>query len=284
MSTGDQSSHPARHNRSRKWWITGAVVAAVLVALAAVLTVRPRSDNAAPGTTTSSPTAASPTTTTTSQPSTPPATTAPAAGDQLLWPFANDSEAAAWQRGYREGGHQPWHLDAGETAQSFTQGYLGYTTIDQITTTTINGTDARVGVGYKLPDGRMSTAAVIHLVKVGSGQDAPWEVVGTDDVATLTLTTPGYGSTVTSPVTVGGRITGVDESLRVQVLRLSEPKAIGQAGGIPAGGQNTAWTATVSFSAPADSVLTIAVSTGGHINDVERFAITGVRTGPAAGG
>lgn len=211
-----------------------------------------------------------------------PTSTAPGstASYQLLWPFADENQAMAWQLSYRQGGDQPWHLDAAQTGQSFTQGYLGYTTIDQVSATTVAGADAKVGVGYKQPNGSVVTAAIIHLIKMGSGQDAPWEVIGTEDVAELTLTTPAYGSTVTSPATLGGRITGVDESLLVKVFRLAEEKPVGQTGGIPAGGQNTAWTAQVSFSAAADSVLTIAVSIGGHINDVERFAITGVRSGP----
>jgi len=282
MSEEDRNSQPTRHRRAQWWWMSAAIVV-VLVAATAVFTAQLQSDTAAPGTTTASPTT---TATTTTRTTAPPTTTEPAPAGQyrLLWPFADEKQAAAWQASYRTGGHQPWHLDAGLTAQSFTQGYLGYTTIDQVSATAISGADAQIGVGYKLPDGAMATAAVIHLIKVGSGQDAPWEVVGTQDVLDLTLTTPAYGSTVSSPMTVGGRITGVDESLRVKVLRLAEDKPVGQTSGIPAGGENTPWTAHVSFTAPAGVVLTVAVSTGGHINDVERFAITGVRSGASVNG
>ncbi|QUQ64091.1 hypothetical protein [Kutzneria sp. CA-103260] len=270
--------------RSRLWWIL-AVVVVVAGLVTAVVVSQLRSTTAGPPTTTATTTTAL-TTTAASALATKPTTTTPAAGSgyQLLWPFADEKEAADWQVSYREGGHQPWHLDAGQTAQSFTQGYLGYHSLDQITAMTVAGTDARVGVGYRTPGGRQNTAALLHLVKVGSGQDAPWEVVGSDDVPGLTLTTPAYGATVSSPMTVGGRITGVDESLRVLVFRLGQEQPIGQAGGIPAGGQDAAWTAHVSFSAPTGSTLTVAVSTGGHINDVERIAITGVRSGVTATG
>jgi hypothetical protein len=260
-----------------------AAVGAVIVLAAAVIVTQLPSNTAAPSTklppTVLTTTAASAAVAT-------PSGTAPATTGtyQLLWPFADQDQAAAWQVSYRTGGHDPWHLDAGQTARSFTQGYLAYASIDQVTSVSQTGSDARIGVGHKAPDGTTSTAAVIHLIKVGSGQDTPWEVVGTDDTATLTLTTPAYGATVTSPATVGGRITGVDESLRVQVLRLADGKSVGQTGSIPAGGQNTAWTAQVSYAAPANSMLTIAVSTGGHVSDVERFAVTGVRSGPAANG
>ncbi|GAA3431769.1 hypothetical protein [Kutzneria kofuensis] len=252
----------------------------VVAAAAAVVVTQLPANTVAPGTTTVQPTAV---VTTTAQ-SASATTTAAAARYQLLWPFADEQEAAAWQVGYRKDGHQPWHLDAGLTAQSFTRGYLGYGTLDRVTTTSVIDADAHVGVGYELPDGRTATAAVIHLVKISTGRDAPWEAVGTDDTPQLTLTTPPYGSTVTSPAKVGGNITGVDESLRIQVFRLAEEKPIGRTDGIPAGGQNTPWTAQVSFTAPTGSVLTIAVSTGGHVNDVERFAVTGVRSGPAVNG
>ncbi len=101
-------------------------------------------------------------------------------------------------------------------------------------------------------------------------------MVGTNDT-TLSLLTPAYGTTVRSPVTVGGRITGVDESLRIQVRQIDRSTPDGPVAGIPAGGVDTPWTATVPFTAASGSVLTIAVSTGGHIAAVERFAITGVR-------
>jgi hypothetical protein len=193
-----------------------------------------------------------------------------------LWPFAGQADAQAWQAAYRSGGHQPWHLDAGRTALSFTQGYLGYTNVDEVVNTRTSGQQGWVSVGFDDPDGRPTTSAVLHLVRLGTGTDAPWEVVGTKDT-TLTLTTPAYGSTVRSPVTTGGRITGVDESLRVQIRQLDRPDAVSRTAGVPAGGDRARWTIHVPFTAPGDT-LTIAVSTGGHIADVERFAITGVRT------
>jgi len=189
-----------------------------------------------------------------------PATSSPpvaAFGYQPLWPFGNAAAAAEWQRAYREGGHQPWHLDPGLTALQFTQGYLRYSKIDRALGTKVVGDDAWVDVGFRLPNGEHSTAAVVHLAEIGVGDDAPWEVVGTED-STLSLTTPVYGATVTSPMTVGGRITGVDENLRVTIWRLGGGK-VGESGGVPAGGQNTPWSAAVA--------------------GVKRFAITGVRVG-----
>jgi len=198
-------------------------------------------------------------------------------GYQPLWPFAGVADAAAWQRSYRSGGHQPWRLDAGLTALSFTRTYLGYQNIDRVVGQTASGTQAWVTVGYADPNGAAAPAAVVHLARIGTGQDAPWEVVGTRDT-TLTLTRPGYGTTVTPPVTVGGWITGVDESLSVQVRALGEP-VLAKLAGIPAGGVRSPWSARIGFTAPAGTVVTIAVSTGGHTAAVEEFAITGVRVG-----
>ncbi|WP_157979570.1 hypothetical protein [Kribbella monticola] len=40
------------------------------------------------------------------------------------------------------------------------------------------------------------------------------------------------------------------------------------------------WSARVDFSHAAGAALTVVVSTGGHLQGVERFAVTGLR--PAA--
>lgn len=224
----------------------------------------------------------------TALPSTAPATTTLPAGTdttsafgasspyQPLWPFASRQQAEAWQQDYRSGGHQPWHLDAAQTALSFTNGFLGYTGIDRATTQTVGDVDAEVGVGFEIEPGRTLTAAVIHLVRLGTGTDAPWEVVGSADTD-FTLTTPSYGASVTSPITVGGRITGVDESIRVQVRGPSSPATLGQTCCVPAGGEREPWEATVAFQGAADAVLTIAAATGGHVAQVERFTVTAVR-------
>ncbi|CAM5459490.1 hypothetical protein SAVIM40S_07465 [Streptomyces avidinii] len=200
---------------------------------------------------------------------------------QPVWPFPTLAQAQAWQREFRSGGHQPWHLDPEQTALSFTQGYLGFKDVGRVSSRTVTGREARIGVGLSLPpgtEGYRSTVAVIHLVRYGADPDAPWEVVGTDDT-TFSLTTPAYGSVVRSPVRTGGRISGVDESIRMDVRQPSSTAPIGTSCCIPAGGSAQPWNATVSFTGARDPVLTIVASTGGHISDVERFTVTAVRTG-----
>jgi hypothetical protein len=238
------------------------------------------------GTAAGPPSASHPASSRTSAPSTAPAMTAASSppstpvpfGYQPLFPFGDLAAVRAWQASYASGGHQPWHLDADQTALAFTQGYLGFSQISKVATDTISGGDARVTVGLTLPNGQVNHAAVIHLVKYGSGTYVPWEVVGTDDT-TLTLDIPAYGGTATSPVRIGGKITGVDENLRAEVRQLGFSSPVGSFCCQAAGGQATAWSLTVPFHAASGQVLTIVVHTGGHVAAVERFAITGVRVG-----
>jgi hypothetical protein len=141
---------------------------------------------------------------------------------------------------------------------------------------TTSGRDARVTVGFALPDGRLSKAAIIHLVKYGAGRYAPWEVVGTHDTS-LTLDLPAYGSAVSSPVRIAGKITGVDENLRAEAHALGAGSPVGTYCCNPAGGQASPWSLHVTFDAARGQVITIVVHTGGHVAGVERFAVTGVR-------
>ncbi|MEW9550392.1 hypothetical protein [Nonomuraea sp. NPDC050783] len=199
---------------------------------------------------------------------------------QPLWPFATEAEADAWRRGHRAGGRDAWHLDPARTAVRFARDHLGFTEIDRAVKTVRDGSHARVHVGLTGEgSARPMIAAVVHLVRFGAGGDAPWEVVGTDDT-TFSLTTPGYGASVDSPLTVGGRITGVDESIRVQVRRPGGGKALGERCCVSAGGEKARWSAKVSFTPVPRTTLTVVASTGGHVAEVERFAVTGVTVAP----
>ena len=234
----------------------------------------PATSPAGPGTTTAPVNGATGTTT-----SAPAATTGPTAARVPLvplWPFTTTAQAAAWQQAYRSGGHQPWHLDVGQTALSFVRGHLGYTDIDRVTSQAVNGADARVGVGWTDAETGRRTVGVLHLIRLGTGQDAPWVVVGSDDT-TLTLDAPVYGATVSSPLRIGGVISGVDEALHVVVLGPASSVPLATVAGLPAGGERTPWSTTLRFTAPSGTVLTVAVSTGGHVKGVERFAVTAVR-------
>jgi hypothetical protein len=226
---------------------------------------------------------------TTRAPTTPATTQAPAtpgppayttglpAGYLPLFPFGSLADVRAWQASYQSGGHQPWHRSPDITATAFAA-FLGYPDATEIVGSSVSRGDAHVAVGIKLPNGTISTAAVIHLVLFGSGRYVPWEVVGTSDT-TFTLDHPGYGSAVRSAVTAGGTITGVDESIKVTVHTLSAQGPVGAYCCRAAGGTRSPWSARVSFRAAHGQVITIAAATGGHVAAVERFAVTGARVG-----
>ncbi|SDK29216.1 hypothetical protein [Nonomuraea jiangxiensis] len=220
-------------------------------------------------------------------PESPPAATTPsprpegvlvAGRYQPLWPFSGPEEVADWERAYRAEGREAWRLDAARTALAFTRDYLGFTDIDRAVKTVREGRHARVHVGSTPEEGsRPLVAAIVHLIRYGSGEHAPWEVVGTDDT-TFSLTVPRYGASVGSPLTVGGRITGVDESVRVQVRHPGTAEPVGESCCVSAGGENAPWSGRVAFRAAPGRTLTVVVSTGGHVAPVERFAVTGVTT------
>jgi hypothetical protein len=195
-----------------------------------------------------------------------------------MWPFRSAAEVEDWHDAYSADGTDAWHLDARDTALRFTRDFLGFGEIDQVVTSDVGADDAYVTVGYvPEPGAQPSAAANIHLRRFGTTDEAPWEVVGTEDTS-LTLETPAYGSAPTSPLTVGGVVSGVDESLRVQVRQPSSAGVLGESCCVPAGGEQTPWTATVEIAGGSDPALTVVVSTGGHVQDVERFAITALRT------
>jgi hypothetical protein len=275
------------NNRNHVKILAAVAAATVAVLVAIVVAARSGDDTkrvavAASGSadTESSTGSSSPATATTSATSTtatPPVSSDPLSGFQPLWPFRSQADADSWAVSYRQGGHQPWHLDPDQTALSFSSGFLGYTEIDTVVSSTIDGRQARVAVGFVTPNGDKSTAAVIHLVRFGSAGDAPWEVVGTDDDPSLTLEVPSYGTAVGGTFQAGGHITGVDENIVVQVRQASSESAVGAAPAAPAGGEHSPWHVTVTLDGATDAVLTVAAFTGGHLQGVERFAVTAVR-------
>jgi hypothetical protein len=271
---------PPHSSETRSNWRLPILAAAavVLVAVGGTVAIRaahgsrtpaPAASRPAPSSAAPSPTSAAPSPSGAAS-TTPPT---PVSSSPLLRPTPPPSGLPA--------GYEPlWPLDAAghgqpagtaeNTALAFTRQYLGFTEITMVTSSRYDDRGAHIGVGYRNPAGQLATAAVLHLLQyAGNG---PWEVVGSDDT-TLTLEQPAYGSAVSSPLTAGGHVTGVDENIKV-VIRSQANGVVGSAPGLPAGGQNTPWHITVSFT--GSGVLTVVASTGGHLQAVERFAIQGV--------
>jgi hypothetical protein len=173
--------------------------------------------------------------------------TVPHIGYPSLWPFRSSEEVNAWRDDY------------GATR---TDG----TSEPPIRTSPSHATEAG-----------LAPAANLHLVRYGTGKQAPWEAMGTAD-RTLKVETPSHGAVVGPTITVGGHITGVDESIHIMVLQPSSPAPIGDYCCVAAGGTASPWQHDVAVSAARDPALTIVAATGGHVQDVETFAITGVRT------
>jgi hypothetical protein len=194
---------------------------------------------------------------------------------QPLWPFADQAAADTWLQDGRSAGESLWHADPAATALKFTREFLGFTDLDRTTTANVQPREAWIGVGQADPRGQPLTVATLHLARLGPAVDAPWEVVGTEDTD-LTLDTPVYGSPVQPLLTVGGTISGVDESLHVQARQLAG--LIGEFCCLPAGGQRSPWSAVVPISPVQPGAVTVVVSTGGHYANIERFAITGLQS------
>lgn len=287
----DEVERGARRRRNRRRALTSvsAGVAATAIAVVAIGYGSGggsgrRVTSTGPAATSPLPTVSTPPVPATGGPATSPSTTAVAGfAYQPLWPFRDAAEARDWQTNAEPGGHSPWHLDAVGTASFFVENYLGFSDVNTVVRVTNDAQGAHVAMGYVIPSGKKATAAVVHLVRMGTGSDAPWEVVGTDDdPSSFTITQPRYGSLVTSPVVVGGSITGVDESIHVRMLTVGETSPLGDSCCNPAGGDQSPWGVTVTFRPGHDRVATIVAATGGHLQTVERFVVTGVRIAASA--
>jgi len=194
-----------------------------------------------------------------------------------LYPFSTASQVDSWVASQGTSSAS-WHLSATATALKFAA-WLGFAEISQTfpSLSVLSASSAHVAVGFYVPGTTtMVRSAVVHLVRWGTGSRAPWEVVGTDDT-TFSLSTPAYGSTTASPVAVGGRISGVDENIKVRVRSLSSSADIGLSCCSAAGGVASPWSRSVSFTASSGTVLTVIAETGGHVATVERFTVTGLR-------
>ena len=213
---------------------------------------------------------------------------------QPLWPYHGNP---AWSRT----SDLAWAFDPSLSALKFTQEFLGFSTLDRVTTVDVQPREAFIGVGQADPNGQPRTAATIHLERPTT--TAPWAVIGTKDTD-LTLEIPAYGSALppscsqfaarpTCPIIeVGGILSGVDESLRIRALQLplggsrETSQLLGQFCCLMTGGHQDPWSVRLQFSQPplpgpsSDPPwpVTIVVSTGGHYATVERFAVTAVTT------
>ena len=212
----------------------------------------------------------------TSAPTIIPPTSAPAPQVVGVWPFETEADAESWQKA-STGGQQPWHYDAGQTAVAFLA-FLKHPEINQVMSTSAQGSETAVTLGQHNPDsGRTTKVTTVLLKQVGTGSPRPWDVEEAT-ASQFTIDQPTRFAQVNPPVTVSGHITGVDESI---VLNLISPSTGGKLNPstqpVAAGGQNTAWHERLNFQLPPnDYVGALVATTGGHVAAVERLVMVPV--------
>jgi hypothetical protein len=230
-----------RRRRLRTWLVPSAVLATAGAAAAFFLLTPDdrRTATLQPGQT--------PTATATEEPS-PAATTtmAPVPADDggipldrpAIWPFTTQAQASSWVDDH---GSVPWAENGLEVGRHFVADYLGLKEVHVAQTCVscdvlhldVNGrsvgeiTLGRIGAGFASGQG----THVYTVLAVG----------GTD----LTVTTPKAGAGITSPTSVTGRITGVDEHVQLRLLS-TEGRELAT-GGAQAGSA-VPWSATLTWS------------------------------------
>ena len=162
---------------------------------------------------------------TTTSPAPPPAVTFT---DPAIWPFTSQPQADAWKSDH---GARAWAVDPLQVATHFVEDYLGLTGVVASGT----GSHIPLSVGSR-------SVGTVDLVQVGT--DGPWTVTtvgGTD----LTITSPAADDAITSPTAVTGRITGVDENVRLRLLT-SSGREISSAGA--SAGTAVPWQGSLPWS------------------------------------
>ena len=151
---------------------------------------------------------------------------------QPIWPFATDAQATAFPAA------KPWASTSLTTARHFLTDYLGVQGVALLAPRCLCD-------GLVLLSVRGLEVGQMRLVQVGTAATRPWSVIGVTDGTALQVTAPATGAAVTSPLTVTGRVLGVDESIRVRLLsRAGAPLAQAYA---PAG-LDIPWSTTLRWA------------------------------------
>ena len=163
-------------------------------------------------------------------------------------------------------GRNPSVSTRGMTALAFAQ-FLGYTDIDQIVTSRGRRAGrARLGrvsePGQREPHAppRSSTSSATELDPTSRGRSSA------PTTRTSASRPRSTAPSVTSPMPVGGRISGVDESITVHVQQLHSNGLLGQVCCIPGGGTDSPWAGTTTFANRPTRSSSSSASTGGHVS------------------
>jgi hypothetical protein len=216
----------ARRRRVRFWLLPSAAVATAAAAAAFVLVApdHPQTQTLQPGET---PTA-------TSEPSTSASPTPVETGDwhsAAFWPFASAAEAEAADP------PAAWTTDGLEVGRRLVRDVLGLADVTVVQTCT-----SCEALTLKVGSEDVGTITLGHYTVHGTRVFTVADVSGTD----LTVTSPKAGAAVVSPLSVTGRITGVDENVQLRLLSTAGKELA--AAGAPAG-TAVPWSATLTWSA-----------------------------------
>jgi hypothetical protein len=155
--------------------------------------------------------------------------------EPAIWPFASHDQAQAWRQ---DTSSRPWAGDNLAVAQHFVDDYLHLTGVHLVQTCV--SCDV---VGIVNSDGQQ--VATVGLVREDDGSPRAYSVTGVYVGSGFTVTTPTEGQKITSPATLTGHITGVDENVSISLVT-QDGRTIGTASA-PAG-SGAPWATTISWT------------------------------------
>jgi hypothetical protein len=198
-----------------------------------------------------------------------PLTAVTTSGDGLPgWPFTTDAQAADW---VASPGERRWAADPVQVTQHLLDDLLELP--GEAVGTAGRGGDV-VQVVVKAAGRPVST---VQLEQVGRGTNGPWSVTGAS-AEDVSITTPKAGGDVASPLTVTGRVTGYDESVRVRLFTGAGAQLAD--GHAPAGAEQP-WSQPLRWSQSTWTVGLLTASTYDGKGDLHALAVTPVRRGGA---
>lgn len=184
-----------------------------------------------------------------------------------VWPFTSDAQAADW---VASPGDRTWASDPVQVTQHLLDVVL------RLPGKAVGTAGRRGDIVQVVVKAAGRPVSTVSLEQVGRGVDGPFSVTGAS-AEDVSITTPDVGGSVESPLTVTGRVTGVDESVHVQLLAGSSELADGHA---PAG-QEQPWSQPLRWSSATWSVGALVASTYDGKGDLHALALTPVRRGGA---
>jgi hypothetical protein len=151
-----------------------------------------------------------------------------------VWPFTSAAQAMAWT----SGGSYPWADNSLEVTKHFVSDHLALTGLTAVQTCL----SCEV-VELRASDGRKAAEVALTHFDTNAGRRV-YTVVAVDG-GDLTVTRPTSGAAISSPTSVSGRITGVDENVQLRLVTAAGKQIA--TGAAPAGSA-VPWQGSLSWS------------------------------------